>query len=164
MSDFLVWVEGLSFATWVRESPSMFAFPTFLTVHTIGISMVAGGSAVIAFALLGMWPRAALKPLDRLYGPIWFGFAINAFTGLGLLMAHATTAAMNPDFWVKMLFVIGGVVLMMRIRRLIFRSPVPETGPLPSSAKAMAWGSLACWFGAIVAGRLIAYVGPVSGI
>ena len=26
------------------------------------------------------------------------------------------------------------------------------------------WAALACWFGAITAGRLLAYVGPVSGL
>jgi hypothetical protein len=30
-------------------------------------------------------------------------------------------------------------------------------------AKGLAWASLICWFGAITAGRLLAYVGPVSG-
>jgi hypothetical protein len=28
----------------------------------------------------------------------------------------------------------------------------------------LAWASLICWFGAICAGRLIAYVGPVAGL
>jgi hypothetical protein len=28
----------------------------------------------------------------------------------------------------------------------------------------LAWVSIVCWFGAICAGRLIAYVGPVAGV
>jgi hypothetical protein len=39
-----------------------------------------------------------------------------------------------------------------------------DNGPTPAKAKVLAWASLACWFGAIVAGRLLAYVGPVSGL
>ena len=34
----------------------------------------------------------------------------------------------------------------------------------PMVMKMLAWASLACWFCAIVAGRLIAYVGPVPGL
>jgi hypothetical protein len=35
---------------------------------------------------------------------------------------------------------------------------------LPGNAKRLAWLSLVCWLGAITAGRLLAYLGPVSGL
>ena len=39
-----------------------------------------------------------------------------------------------------------------------------DKGPMPPSAKGLAWASLVCWIAAITAGRLLAYVGPVSGL
>jgi hypothetical protein len=39
-----------------------------------------------------------------------------------------------------------------------------DKGPLPASVKGLAWLSLVCWVGAITAGRLLAYLGPVSGV
>jgi hypothetical protein len=158
MEEFLFWIEALPTSTFVRESGSLLAFPTFLFVHTLGVSIVAGGSAMLAFAVLGAWPSTSLRPLERVYPWIWFGFWINLFTGVGLLLADASTKGMNPVVWVKLLFVAIGTVLIARARRVIFRAPDLDTA-LPAQAKALAWGSLFCWFCAIVAGRLIAYVG-----
>ena len=44
--NFLETLENLGFSTWVRESPSKFAYPTVLLLHVIGMGVVAGLSAV----------------------------------------------------------------------------------------------------------------------
>jgi hypothetical protein len=44
------------------------------------------------------------------------------------------------------------------MRRQIFEDPQLDRVPLSGNAKALAWTSLGCWFGAIIAGRLLAYV------
>ena len=46
----------------------------------------------------------------------------------------------------------------------MFGDPELDKGPIRGSAKLWAWASLICWFGAITAGRLLAYLGPVSGV
>ena len=161
---FLEWLETLSYATWVRESPSLLAFPSLLFVHTLGMALVAGGSAVISMALLGMWPRTSLKPLERLYPVMWFGFWINLFSGVSIFIKDATIYGRNPDVYVKLVFVAAGVVLLTMIRKRVFGGSFPDSGPVPGNAKILAWASLTCWFCAIVAGRLIAYVGPVPGL
>ena len=158
------WLEGLPFSLWIRESGSLWAFPMFLFSHTLGMSIVAGGSAMISFALLGLWPKAPIKPLEKLYPFMWWGFGLNLFTGLGLFCADATTRAVNIDFWVKLVFVAAGVFVIARMRKVVFGNPLLDNGPVPQDAKMLAWASLACWFGAICAGRLIAYVGPVAGL
>src|SRR5258708_80853 len=84
---FLNMLEQLPFSIWVRESSSIWAFPTFLVLHTIGMAMVAGLSTMLDLALLGFWPKAPVKPLERLYPLMWLGFGINAVTGTALLIA-----------------------------------------------------------------------------
>ena len=161
---FFEWLETLFFSSWIRESGSLWAFPMFLFTHTLGMAMVAGGATLISFAFLGLWPkRTPITPLEKLYPVMWGGFAFNAFTGVGLFCADATTRAINPDFWVKLLFVAIGVVAMVKMRK-VFAHPGLDSGSVPPQAKTLAWVSLVCWFGAIVAGRLIAYVGPVAGV
>ena len=164
MMAFFEWLETLSFSAWVRESGSLWAFPMFLFSHTLGMAAVAGGGALISMALLGMWPKAPIKPLEKLYPLMWFGFGVNLFTGVALFCADATTRAVNLDFWVKLVFVAVGVWAMARMRKTVFANPALDNGPVPSNAKTLAWVSLICWFGAICAGRLIAYVGPVAGV
>jgi len=56
------------------------------------------------------------------------------------------------------------VIVLSRTQKKVFGNPALDSGPLPNDAKKLAWASLFCWFGAICAGRLIAYVGPVAGL
>jgi len=156
-------IEHNQFSQWVTNSPSVWAFPMFLFLHTLGMSFVAGGSAVIDLILLGMWPKQPIKPLERLYPAIWLGFVINAITGTVLFCADATTKAGSLDFYIKMLFVFAGVYVLQVMRKKVFADPQLDHGPVSRDAKLLAWASLICWFGAITAGRLLAYVGPVKG-
>lgn len=164
MNQFLHALEQLPFSVWVRESSSLWAFPALLVTHTIGMAMVAGSSAMMSLALLGFWPKMPLKPLERLYPLMWTGFWINAVTGVALLAADAASKLTNPDFYVKMAFVFAGVYVLRLTRHKVFADPLHDQERLPSSAKTLAWASLICWFGAILAGRLLAYIGPVSGL
>jgi hypothetical protein len=160
---FLHWLEQLPFSIWLNESASPWAFPMFLFVHTLGMSVVAGGSAAIDFALVGVW-QTPLKPLERLFPVLMAGFVINAVTGVSIFMKDASTYGRNPDFYIKLLFVLAGMALLVVIRRRAFGYAHQDETPAPNGVKALAWTSLACWTGAIVAGRLIAYVGPVAGL
>ena len=92
------------------------------------------------------------------------GFAINAITGVSIFMKDAATYGRNPDLYIKLLFVVAGMALLVVIRRRVFGSPHIDGTPLSNGARRLAWASLVCWSGAIVAGRLIAYVGPVAGL
>jgi hypothetical protein len=102
--------------------------------------------------------------MDRLFPWMWWGFALNLVTGTLLLMGDATTKGTNPDFGVKMVFVFSGVVVLKLIRKKVFGDPQLDVVPLSGTAKGLAWASLVCWIAAITAGRLLAYVGPVSGL
>jgi hypothetical protein len=85
-------------------------------------------------------------------------------TGTVLLVADATTKMTNPDFFVKMVFIALGVVVQRMIEKQVFPRGQPADRPLAASARMLAVASLVCWLGAITAGRLLAYVGPVSGL
>ena len=50
----LVWLESLPLAVWVRESPSVWAQPTVLTLHTMGMAVLVGASWVLDLRLLGI--------------------------------------------------------------------------------------------------------------
>ena len=145
---------------WVLQGP----YSTILFLHSIGMALVAGFSFVIDLRLLGLSPKMPIKPMDRLFPWMWWGFALNLVTGSSLLMADATTKGTNPDFWVKMVFVFTGIVILRVIQKKVFGNPQLDVAPLSGTAKGLAWVSLICWLGAITAGRLLAYVGPVSGL
>ena len=158
MESLFTWLEAMKISIFIRESNSLWAFPMFLFAHTLGMSIVAGGSGLIDIALLGFWPKSMpVKPLERLYPLMWFGFWINLVTGSTLLVADASTRLTNPDFYIKMACVLVGTWLLYVMRKRVFAHPELDVAPVPSHAKMLAWASLACWFGAILTGRLLAY-------
>ena len=162
MTQFLVYLEQTAFSQWVRDAPTIWAFPTILFLHTLGMAIVAGGSTMISLIVLGFWPAVPIKPFARMFPLLWVAFGVNAVTGTMMLLADASTKMRTPDFYVKMALVFAGLFVLIRMRRQIFENPQLDRVPLSGRAKMLAWASLACWFGAITAGRLLAYVGPVA--
>jgi hypothetical protein len=160
--DFLMWLQHTSVATWVRESTSVFSFPSILLLHTVGMALVVGIAAAIDFRILGFAPALPLAPMERFLPVLWVGFWINAVTGAVLFAVDAPAKATNPDFWVKMVFIALAVINLRLIQKRVLRDPNLDMGPLSSQAKVLAGTSLFFWIGAIAAGRLLAYVGTVG--
>ena len=160
MKEFFDFLEQSGLGQWVRDAPTIWAFPTVLVLHTIGMGIVAGGSAMISLMILGFWPSVPIKPFARMFPWMWIAFGVNAVTGTMMLVADATNKLTSLDFYIKMALVFAGMIVLIRMRRQIFDNPQLDLVPFSGQAKMLAWASLACWFGAITAGRLLAYVGP----
>jgi hypothetical protein len=91
--------------------------------------------------------------LKRYYPWLWFGFWLNAASGVVLLVGYPTKALTNPVFYGKLACVALGVVVQMLIRRRVLRNDdrVPPRGRLLAAA------SLVLWAAAITSGRFLAY-------
>lgn len=156
-----VWLENTAIGVWTRESPSIWAYPTVLTLHTIGLGMLVGANAIIDLRLLGFAPRLPLPSLSPLYRFMWAGFAINAITGALLFAANATTKSTQPVFYVKLALIAAALVITGAIRRAVATDRSSSHQPAPPavlSPRRLAIVSLALWTGAIAAGRLMAYL------
>ncbi len=165
MTDFFLWIEGLSYSAWLRESGSIWAFPMFLFLHTLGMATMVGGATMVSFALLGLWPKKVpIRPLGRLYPMMWAAFFVNLFTGVSIFFKDANSYGHNTDFYVKLGLVACAVALMRRMQRALATEAQLDAGPVPAYLRMQAATSFALWFLAIVTGRLIAYVGPVPGL
>ena len=162
--EFLSLIEHTRFSQWVVGSSSVFAYPSILLLHTIGMGVVVGISAGIDLRILGLAPGLPVAPLERFFPLLWVGFWVNAVTGVVLLAADATTKFTNLDFYVKMGFIALSIVFLQVQRKGLFRDPLVDKKPFSSNEKMLALASIVCWLGAITAGRLLGYVGPVSGL
>jgi hypothetical protein len=162
---FLSSLEHSAFGTWVREAPTIWAYATILFLHTIGLGFVVGVNVAIDLRILGVARQMPLLPMRKLFPWMWAGFIVNALSGVALLIADATTKLANPVFLVKMTFIALGVVNMGWSKRKLFDDPQTlEQYPPTSHAKRVAIVSLVLWIGATTAGRLMGYLGPVSGL
>ena len=160
MMQFLSAIEQSGFSVWVRESNSLLAYPGVLFLHTLGMGVVAGISALIALRILGCAPDVPLADLQKLYPYMWAGFYLNTATGIVLFAIDATTKIIDPVFYIKLAFIAAAIVLMYRINREVFSDPLLEKRPVQMNGRILAFASIVCWMGAITAGRLLAYVGP----
>jgi hypothetical protein len=128
------------------------------------MGVVVGINAGIDLRILGFAPALPLAPMERFLPLLWIGFWVNAATGVVLLAADATTKMLNPDFYVKMVFIALALINLRVLRKRVFQDPLVDKVPPSMNAKVLAVTSLIFWLGAITAGRLLAYVGPVSGL
>jgi hypothetical protein len=126
------------------------------------LAFLVGPSIAIGSRVLGIIPRLPLSPLEKFYPIMWTGFWINAVSGVILLMADATTKLTNWDFYVKLVFIALAVVALKLLRKQVFHNPT-DGAQIPAEGKVLSVVLLVCWTGAITTGRLMAYLGPVSG-
>lgn len=162
MNDFLQSIEQSGFATWVRESPRIWAFPVILLLHTIGMGFVVAVVAGIDLRILGFAKEIRLSPMQKFLPVFWFAFWMNAITGTMLLTSDISLKLHNPDFYVKMAFIALSLINLKMIRTHVFGNPEIDSGKFTPQAKRLAWVSLFCWLVVITSGRLLAYVGISS--
>jgi hypothetical protein len=148
-------IEDSALSEWIRGA-SMFAFPTIVTLHTLGMGFLAGGSAAIDLRILGVAPGMPLKPMGKFLPVLWIALAVNITTGVLLLIAYPTKALTNPMFYLKLTLIAVALTLLYRIIVEVVRGP-QIAGPFPARARMLAAASLISWVAVITAGRLLAY-------
>jgi len=165
---FLSWLEQTGLATFVRESPSFYGYPTFLFAHTLGLAVVVGISSVVAARMLGVASGIPLAPLRSLFPLMWAGFLINLISGAGLWLADAVNKTIPGDgrqapiFMTKMFFVIVGAVLLLKIQKKL-SGPEADSNTPSSEMRFLSASLLVCWVLAMIAGRLIGYTSAILG-
>jgi len=157
MDPLFGWIEATALSTWLRDSPSLWAFPFVLILHTVGLAFFVGANVAWDVRALGFLRGVKFQSLDRYFHVMWAGFWINAFSGVLLLIAYPTKALTNPLFYVKLTLIGVGIVLAMRIHRQMHTRPSADVEALPSGVRTLAAASLACWAAVIFAGRFLAY-------
>jgi len=155
VTDLLTALAASSFSTWVRESPSIWAYPTILTLHTLGLGVLVGASWMVDLRLLGFASAIPTTALSRAFPTMWAGFWLNAFTGLLLFVGDPMKATTTVFAW-KLGIIVVGVLLMIALKRRLAGRDVDAVGA-GGGVKAIAIASLVLWVAAIATGRWMAY-------
>ncbi|HTC36558.1 MAG TPA: DUF6644 family protein [Bryobacteraceae bacterium] len=140
---------------------STWFFPTFDTIHTLGIVLVAGTIMLVDLRLLGVALRR--EPVAAVVGRIvpWTlrGFALMFVTGTLLFSSEAVKLYHSPAFRIKL-----GLLALAGLNALIFHLTIyrdvanwDQQAPAPLRARVAGLLSLAFWIAIIAAGRAIAY-------
>jgi hypothetical protein len=169
--EFLTWLEQTDFSTWLRESD--WGYPNVLCFHAVGMGMVVGISFMYSARILGYAKAFPLAAFDKLFVLAWWGFGMNAVSGVLLFIGEPRRLAATPAFWIKMVLIIfAGFSLWALAKALdgaVNHDAVGLPGPdgtlaaesvVATNAKVAAIISVVFWLAAITAGRLIGYTMP----
>jgi hypothetical protein len=165
--EFLTWLEHTEFSTWMRESD--WGHPIVLCFHAVGMGLVVGISLMFCARVLGYSKSFPLAGFDKLFGLAWFGFAMNAVSGVLLFIGEPRRLLLTPAFLIKMILIIFAGFSLWILARTLQSAEHPAGANVVSlredvvsrSAKVAAIFPIVLWLGAIISGRLIGYtIGP----
>jgi hypothetical protein len=154
---FLEWLQSTELGLFVAET--LWAYPLFETLHTFGMAMLVGSLGLVNLRVLGFKRELPIIGTLDLLPLAWFGFTINLISGLALFSSDAVYFWSSITFRVKLtLILLGGInafVLGQSTFREVRAGSTVEAG---TGVRLIAASSLLFWFGAIAAGRLVAYL------
>lgn len=156
--DFFATIEQSGLAQWV--SASVEGYPIMITLHSVGLAVVAGLAVAIDLRLLGYFRNIPLSSLRTFFTIAWIGFLVNFLSGAALFTSQATTYVTDVTFLLKMAFVLVGAATIGYLQPAVARigDGHGADSVVPSGTKNAAIVSLVVWAAAIVTGRLIAYL------
>ena len=149
----LSWLQTNGFSEWVLTTS--WVYPWVISFHSIGMGFLVGVISMLALRTLG-FGSYSIAPMERFLLVIRIAFIVNVASGLTLFVIQAEKFFYSPTFRIKMLLIALGIVSGWILSRLLFGSQAPTKQP--EVAKLVAGVTLACWAGAIVAGRMTAYL------
>lgn len=154
--SFLVWLEESGLAEWVRSSVA--GYPIMISSHAVGMAVMVGIALMLDLRLLGAFRDMRLSAVQPFLTVAWIGFGINFLSGAGLFAAQATSYITDFVFLLKIGLVAAGAATAATLQAVIGRDSAAWTGAPPLSVRALAAVSILLWTGAIVTGRLVAYL------
>ena len=160
MHDFLAWMEASALGHFMRESgPWTYALVNLL--HILGVASLFGSVLILDLRLLGLWQRIPLALLAAAVVPVaGLGFVLAATTGVGLFATKATEYEGNPFLLIKfpaIALALLNVMILNRTTAWRARGARALSRHEERQLAVMGGVSLACWFTAVAAGRLVAY-------
>jgi hypothetical protein len=152
--DLLAALESSGLGHAGRHSAWLYTIANLL--HVLGAAFVVGGIAVFDLKVLAEHGKNAHQ-VSRYAIPLAAaGLAIQIPTGLLLLAVEARALGTNPAFYVKLAFIVLGLI-NIALFHARFGSAL-RSNTLPPEARAYALVSLLAWIIVLLAGRMIAYL------
>jgi hypothetical protein len=155
--EYFAALHDSALSTWIREAETVWAFPTILTVHTLGMMLLVGCAWVVDLRLLGVGRTIPIGPLRPLFRLMWIAFWINLATGVLLFIADPERKATSLLFGVKMLLIIINLPMLKRLERAVYGGTAEPT-VVSGGTKQLAAASAMLWAATIFTGRLLGYM------
>jgi uncharacterized protein DUF6644 len=160
LHPFLAWLEGSLIGHAMRES-GVWIYGVVNLFHILSIASLFGSILLLDLRLFGVWRSVPLAAISTPCVPVaTVGFVVATLTGIGLLATKATEYQSNPFFYIKIPAIILGLINVAALSALpAWKQHRTRELSAAEQSKLSVYGgiSLACWFIAIAAGRMIGY-------
>jgi hypothetical protein len=108
--------------------------------------------------LLGSFKDIKVPAFLSLMKLAWIGFIVNAISGAFLFTSQATTFVQSTPFLLKIAMIFIGAIMAAIIQTKLREMRDNDSMMISGTTKIIAIVSLTSWLGAIITGRLIAYI------
>jgi hypothetical protein len=156
----LVWLEGSALGQIMRSS-GVWAYGVVNLVHILGIATLFGSVLAFDLRLLGLWRRVPLAALERPTLTLAAcGFFVAVASGTALISTNGSEYVGNPFLVAKLAAIALGLVNVAAAQFLPAwrtRATEPHGARQRFGLRVVGATSLACWLGAVAAGRMIGY-------
>ena len=146
----LRWYEQGPLGIFIRES--LWGYPIVLSSHAIGMAIVVGTVVALNMRTLGYAKGISVMAYDKVFVMGWFGFYLNLVSGLILFANKPVDYTFQGSFQLKIGLILLGGILMKMVMNAI------RSGKSEMTVRIYSFACLASWMGAIVTGRLMAYL------
>ncbi len=150
--DFLIWLEDSPIGAWVAISP--WGYPIVLATHAVGMAMLVGVALMFSFRALGVATGVPVTSLGVFMRLAQAGFVLNFLSGIALFLGAATEMWPSWPFRIKIILILIGLALTTHLARVCING----AGNVTNSHRTVAAAAVLAWVGALIAGRLIAYI------
>ena len=158
--ELLEQLEASALSQWL--SISLAGFPTLIALHSVGMGIVVGLSLMICLRLNCVLSGIRAETIPRLLDVAIWGFTLNLVTGLAIFITRAPAYITSAVFLIKMmLVVVSAAILFWLRRRLRTISEATEAELVTGLVRQLSVFASLSWFGAVVTGRLIAYLSSI---
>lgn len=138
---------------------SLVFYPAAEIIHILGFILLVGSIAGFDLRLLGLTRSLPVLPFSRHAVPLAVaGLCVAIPSGLLLFATEASSIAVNPAFQLKLACVAVGLLNAVLFHIGPWRSMAVWNAVPPVAARVGAVISLVAWCGAVIGGRLIAYL------
>jgi hypothetical protein len=142
-------IDQSALAEFVRNT--IWVYPLMLTLHAIGLAFAAGVSVAMDLRVLGVASALPLPAMRKLQPLFCAALAVNAISGVGLVLNNPAKWLVDPLFYAKLTLLLFALIDTQVLVRRVCAAAAMANG------RALAVASLVLWAGAITAGRLLAY-------
>lgn len=154
---FLEYLKASAFSDWL--SVSLLGFPALIALHSVGMGVAVGLALMVTLRLYGVIAGFDERQIPRLLQLAVWGFLLNLATGLAIFITRGPEYVVTAIFLLKLVLVFSGAAILWWLKNHFATARPASAAPvIDTSGRRLSLTLTLLWFGAVIAGRLIAYL------